>query len=626
MNSIRRMAGLLVMLVLLLSNLSNVVYVSEAQTTTVTTTSTITSTVTSYTTVTSSTVTRTVTGTRTTYTTSTTTADVTSTHTSTQTVATTVTRTTTTTITEQQTQDTIRPTVRVIAPNGGERLSPGSVFRIRWEASDNVGVTSVYIRLYQEGVMRVIIADNLPNTGYYDWTVPNRPGSNYKIVVIARDAAGNFGEDESDGTFEIVGAAVTAILQIGIRHTYIGDLRIWVGVEGGREVLIWNREGGSAQNLFREWDLLQLGFTTNDLPPSESRRWYLRIRDEANRDEGRLEYFRIIYQGQTYESQEHPEIRDYQEVRAWISPTTPQPFDFRISVLPSSRMVIVGEIATFTVRVDLVSGSPEQVHLSVSGLPSGTTGSFNPASGTPTFTSTLSIRTSSITPPGQYSITIRASGGGQTREDVVTLLVLQIPTLNVNVRDVATSSRNAYFRLETPSYGDVLSQMREELSRIIGPGLRAIYVHEIKVRIEASSGTQMIILPLQKELNIGPQAALFIAGQIIGRIQYIGLLWDFFMLIFDIFGELDEFKPVNVYEFSKSYPANSINDVVNSLLNKKDKYIVHLESVDRRDNWQVTFGIIVTYSLDYTGTVVPGYPPTTQLTWTRFVTISVVEE
>jgi hypothetical protein len=626
MNSIRRMAGLLVMLVLLLSNLSQVVYVSEAQTTTVTTTSTITSTVTSYTTVTSSTVTRTVTGTRTTYTTSTTTVDVTSTHTSTQTVATTVTRTTTTTITEQQTQDTTPPTVRVIVPNGGERLSPGSVFRIRWEAWDNVGVTGVYIRLYQEGVMRVIIADNLPNTGYYDWTVPNRPGSNYKIVVIARDAAGNFGEDESDGTFEIVGAAVTAILQIGIRHTYIGDLRIWVGVEGGREVLIWNREGGSAQNLFREWDLLQLGFTTNDLPPSESRRWYLRIRDEANRDEGRLEYFRIIYQGQTYESQEHPEIRDYQEVRAWISPTTPQPFDFRISVLPSSRMVIVGEIATFTVRVDLVSGSPEQVHLSVSGLPSGTTGSFNPASGTPTFTSTLSIRTSSITPPGQYSITIRASGGGQTREDVVTLLVLQIPTLNVNVRDVATSSRNAYFRLETPSYGDVLSQMREELSRIIGPGLRAIYVHEIKVRIEASSGTQMIILPLQKELNIGPQAALFIAGQIIGRIPYIGLLWDFFMLIFDIFGELDEFKPVNVYEFSKSYPANSINDVVNSLLNKKDKYIVHLESVDRRDNWQVTFGIIVTYSLDYTGTVVPGYPPTTQLTWTRFVTISVVEE
>jgi hypothetical protein len=103
--------------------------------------------------------------------------------------------------------DTTPPTVRVIAPNGGERLAPGSIFRIRWEASDNVGVSSVYIRLYQEGVMRVIIADNPPNTGYYDWTVPNRHGSNYKIVVIARDAAGNFGEDASDGTFEIVAVA-----------------------------------------------------------------------------------------------------------------------------------------------------------------------------------------------------------------------------------------------------------------------------------------------------------------------------------------------------------------------------------------------------------------------------------
>jgi hypothetical protein len=214
--------------------------------------------------------------------------------------------------------DTTPPTVRVIAPNGGERLSPGSVFRIRWEASDNVGVSKVHIWLFQGNTQVMVVARDLPNTGYYDWSVPDRPGTNYRIRIAAVDAAGNAGSDDSDGAFEIVGAVATVILQVGIRHTYIGDLRIWVGVEGGREVLIWNREGGGAQNLFREWDLLQLGFTVNDLPPSESRRWYLRIRDEAGWDEGRLEYFRIICQGQTYESQDHPEVKDYQEVRAWI--------------------------------------------------------------------------------------------------------------------------------------------------------------------------------------------------------------------------------------------------------------------------------------------------------------------
>jgi subtilisin-like proprotein convertase family protein len=114
------------------------------------------------------------------------------------------------------------------------------------------------------------------------------------------------------------GSSGTAKLQLGIAHTYIGDLRIWVGVEGGREVLIWDRAGGSADNIYREWDLLALGFTASDLPPSSSRRWYVRIMDEARGDEGRLEYFRIVYQGQTYESQDHPYIRDLQEVRAWI--------------------------------------------------------------------------------------------------------------------------------------------------------------------------------------------------------------------------------------------------------------------------------------------------------------------
>jgi subtilisin-like proprotein convertase family protein len=513
-----------------------------------------------------------------------------------------------------QPPDTVPPTVRVIAPNGGETLFPGNVFRIRWEASDNVGVAKVHIWLFQGNEQVMVIARDLPNTGYYDWTVPDRPGTGYRIRIAAVDAAGNAGYDDSDGTFAIgrataqivslstdksqynrgetvrirytirntgdvrielrmvveivdpsgrsvydshrldqdrrhdldpgqtasgefmwtipadavlgtyevraslrhwnvwdkifdyrwgdrpgprftvqagvqgtlqhfdldyhgtppnsdgndqttvtvspcsrltlffyyregnagnnyiirvyaewdknnfiansdgneaypentgqevggfrwdvedytvpctpgtykvrvvyrasttpptwdsydrllaegtviVQAAATATLQVGIRHTYIGDLKIWVGVEGGREVLIWNREGGGTHDLFREWDLLQLGFTVNDLPPSESKRWYLRIRDEAGGDEGRLEYFRIIYQGQTYESQDHPEIKDYQEIRAWIPSRG----------VPSGEFVIKGS-ATFLnsepmkggyIIVELIFSSIEKYVLSV---------------------------------------------------------------------------------------------------------------------------------------------------------------------------------------------------------------------------------------------------------------------
>jgi hypothetical protein len=105
-------------------------------------------------------------------------------------------------------RDTTPPTVRVIAPNGGERLTPGSVFRIRWEASDNLDeyspVMKATIQLYQGGTYVMDIASNIWNVvGYYDWTVPNRPGTGYKIRVLVRDLAGNVGYDESDGTFEI---------------------------------------------------------------------------------------------------------------------------------------------------------------------------------------------------------------------------------------------------------------------------------------------------------------------------------------------------------------------------------------------------------------------------------------
>jgi PKD repeat protein len=106
-----------------------------------------------------------------------------------------------------QVQDNTPPTVRVISPNGGEKFYPGNVTRIRWEASDNVGVSKINIWLIQGDAQVMVISSDVPNTGYYNWTVPNRAGANYKIRIAAVDAAGNVAYDDSDGAFEI--AALT---------------------------------------------------------------------------------------------------------------------------------------------------------------------------------------------------------------------------------------------------------------------------------------------------------------------------------------------------------------------------------------------------------------------------------
>lgn len=78
-----------------------------------------------------------------------------------------------------------------------------------------------------------------------------------------------------------------------------------------------------------------------------------------------------------------------------------------------------------TVTVTLVSGSPGTVSLSYSGTPNYARITFNPSSGTPTFSSTMNIQTgyNGATPKGTYSITITASGGGKTRTCTYTLTV-----------------------------------------------------------------------------------------------------------------------------------------------------------------------------------------------------------
>lgn len=98
------------------------------------------------------------------------------------------------------------------------------------------------------------------------------------------------------------------------------------------------------------------------------------------------------------------------------------PFDFALTGSPSSQPVTVGQSTTFAVACSLLSGLPEQVTLAVSGLPTGATASFSPASGIPPFSSLLTIQTSPSTPVGSFILTISgfASVDRSTSVTVVT--------------------------------------------------------------------------------------------------------------------------------------------------------------------------------------------------------------
>ena len=98
-------------------------------------------------------------------------------------------------------------------------------------------------------------------------------------------------------------------------------------------------------------------------------------------------------------------------------------FDFSIS---NSGAVTVtrGSSGSTRIAVTLTSGSTQPVSLSYSsGLPSGASCSFNPSSGNPTFSSALTIKTSSSTRKGSYTITIAGTGGGKSHTTRFTLTI-----------------------------------------------------------------------------------------------------------------------------------------------------------------------------------------------------------
>jgi hypothetical protein len=105
----------------------------------------------------------------------------------------------------------------------------------------------------------------------------------------------------------------------------------------------------------------------------------------------------------------------------------PNPPDFTLSVSPNSQTIARRNSGTYTVNLTSINGFSGNVSLSVTALPSRTSGSFSPnpvaltsgGSGSSTLTVTVNRRAT----PGTFTLTITGSSGGKTHTQNVTLII-----------------------------------------------------------------------------------------------------------------------------------------------------------------------------------------------------------
>ncbi|MEO7803710.1 MAG: S8 family serine peptidase [Actinomycetota bacterium] len=105
--------------------------------------------------------------------------------------------------------------------------------------------------------------------------------------------------------------------------------------------------------------------------------------------------------------------------------------DFTLSSAPASQSINQGQSANYTININRVGGFADSVTLSASGLPSGSTVSFNP---NPTIASStvMTVSTTSSTPAGTYTITVSGTNGTLTRTTTVSLGVV-VPDFRLSV-------------------------------------------------------------------------------------------------------------------------------------------------------------------------------------------------
>jgi hypothetical protein len=134
--------------------------------------------------------------------------------------------------------------ITITSPNGGESCKVGSIHKITWTTIGNVNEVRIECS-FNNGTSWVDIVSSIPNTGSFDWTVPDNPSNDCLVRISEPDGDP---ADVSDNVFSIVEPSTITlispnggeILEAGTSHNItwtstgtVGDVKIEYSIDSG---------------------------------------------------------------------------------------------------------------------------------------------------------------------------------------------------------------------------------------------------------------------------------------------------------------------------------------------------------------------------------------------------------
>ncbi|MEA2173695.1 MAG: hypothetical protein QOD00_1287 [Blastocatellia bacterium] len=190
------------------------------------------------------------------------------------------------------------------------------------------------------------------------------------------------------------------------------------------------------------------------------------------------------------------------------TPATAAP-DFSLTATPASQFVTQGNSVTYNLTLSPSGGFTGQINLSVSGLPTGASASFNPSSVTLDDASskpaTLTVTTSGSTPVGTYQLNINAASGSLQHSFPVSLKVQSTANADLSVSqsaspNPATAGMGLGYRIVVSNNGPanatnvILTEMMSPSMTLTAPGICSVTGPTLTCNLGSlGAGTSIVI-------------------------------------------------------------------------------------------------------------------------------------